>query len=434
MDGSWQVILPSGLGAPYNDVPASRRPPGYEPTLYSSRHVPLPRPPRRHFLHGADRPDRLRDRAADPPHVRAAFRSAGHRLRRPDFRVLGDAVPGDGAAGPRVGPDRPPADPAHDHALQCGRLHSIRVRAFVRAAVHRSGDLRVRERQHLGGAGLRGGHHDAGRALARHGHDRRGIRDRVRAGAADRRTRRPLHRPPRARPHRRGIVHRQLLLGERHPARVARRRAPHDPGVVRLRAYDRGARAQAAASPHARVVPRAILVLGLHRGATAHAAKAFGWGAKDLGWLFVVIGAIAACVQGFLFGRIERRTGARLLLILGLFGMAISIAAVPFVGSSLLVYVWTVPLAFANSLFSPAASGLVSIYADPTEQGTILGAAQAFAALGRSGGPLAAGWAYDGLGSRTAFLFASGVMLVGGLISLGLGPVSHAAARAPEPA
>ncbi len=165
-----------------------------------------------------------------------------------------------------------------------------------------------------------------------------------------------------------------------------------------------------------------------------HAAKAFGWGAKDLGWLFVVIGAIAACVQGFLFGRIERRTGARLLLILGLFGMAISIAAVPFVASSLLVYVWTVPLAFANSLFSPAASGLVSIYADPTEQGTILGAAQAFAALGRSGGPLAAGWAYDGLGSRTAFLFAAGVMLVGGLISLGLGPVSHAAARAPEPA
>jgi DHA1 family tetracycline resistance protein-like MFS transporter len=165
-----------------------------------------------------------------------------------------------------------------------------------------------------------------------------------------------------------------------------------------------------------------------------HAAKAFAWGAKDLGWLFVVIGAIAALVQGFLFGRIERRTGARTLLILGLFGMAVSIAAVPYAGSSLLVYAWTVPLAFSNSLFSPAASGLVSIYADPTEQGTILGAAQAFAALGRSIGPLAAGWAYDGFGSRTSFFAAGGVMLVGALISLGLGPVSHAAARAPEPA
>jgi MFS family permease len=147
-----------------------------------------------------------------------------------------------------------------------------------------------------------------------------------------------------------------------------------------------------------------------------------------------VIGVIAALVQGFLFCRIEKRTGARALLILGLFGMAISIAAVPFVGSSLMVYAWTVPLAFANSIFSPAASGLVSIYADPTEQGTILGAAQAFAALGRSAGPLAMGWAYDGFGSRSSFLLAGGVMLLGGLISLTLEPVSHAPARAPGPA
>ena len=156
-----------------------------------------------------------------------------------------------------------------------------------------------------------------------------------------------------------------------------------------------------------------------------HAAAAFSWGAKDLGWLFVVIGVIAAIVQGFVFGRIERRTGARFLLIVGLFGMAISIAAVPYLGSSMLVYIWTVPLALSNSLFSPAASGLVSIYADPTEQGTILGAAQAFAALGRSAGPLAIGWAYDGLDSRSSFLLAGGVMLLGGVISLGLGRVSH---------
>ena len=165
-----------------------------------------------------------------------------------------------------------------------------------------------------------------------------------------------------------------------------------------------------------------------------HAAQLFSWGAKDLGWLFVVIGVIAAVVQGFLFGKIERRTGARVLLILGLFGMAISIAVVPYAGSSLQVYAWTVPLAFTNSLFSPAASGLVSIYAAPTEQGTILGAAQAFAALGRTAGPLAMGWAYDALSSRTSFLLAGGVMLLGGLISLGLGPVSHAPTRAPEAA
>src|SRR5437899_7965925 len=84
------------------------------------------------------------------------------------------------------------------------------------------------------------------------------------------------------------------------------------------------------------------------------------------------------------------------------------------------LYIRTVPLAFANSLFAPAASGLVSVYADPTEQGTILGAAQAFAALGRSVGPLGAGWAYDGLGARSAFVLGGAVMLVGGLVRLEL--------------
>jgi len=156
-----------------------------------------------------------------------------------------------------------------------------------------------------------------------------------------------------------------------------------------------------------------------------HATAALGWGAKELGWLFVVIGTIAAAVQGFLFGRIERRTGARALLVVGLFGMAVSIAAVPYAATSLQLYAWTVPLAFANSLFAPAASGLVSIYADPTEQGTILGAAQAFAALGRSLGPLAAGWAYDGLGQRTAFLLAGAVMLVAGVSSMQLPRPGH---------
>src|SRR5438876_44536 len=151
-----------------------------------------------------------------------------------------------------------------------------------------------------------------------------------------------------------------------------------------------------------------------------HATQALSWGAKELGWLFVVIGVIAAAVQGFLFGRLERHTGARALLIVGLFGMAASIAAVPYAMNSLQLYILTVPLAFANSLFAPAASGLVSIYAVPTEQGTSLAAAQAFAARRRSVGPLGAGWAYDGLGQRTVFMLAGAIMVGAGVSSVQL--------------
>src|SRR3989449_11260127 len=90
--------------------------------------------------------------------------------------------------------------------------------------------------------------------------------------------------------------------------------------------------------------------------------------------------------------------------------------------NSLQLYILTVPLAFANSLFAPAATGLVSIYADPTEQGTILGAAQAFAALGRTAAPLATGWSYDMLGRRSTFLLTASIMLAAGVGSLGLAP------------
>src|SRR3989441_5488970 len=162
-----------------------------------------------------------------------------------------------------------------------------------------------------------------------------------------------------------------------------------------------------------------------------HATAALGWGAKELGWLFVVIGTIAAAVQGFLVRSIDGRRGARALLVVGLFGMAVSIAAVPYAATSLLVYVWTVPLALTNSLFAPAASGLVSIYADPTEQGTILGAAQAFAALGRSAGPLAAGWVFDGLGPRPTFLLVGAIMGLGGLASFALEGMPRAGAAPP---
>jgi len=111
--------------------------------------------------------------------------------------------------------------------------------------------------------------------------------------------------------------------------------------------------------------------------------------------------------------------------------MALSIGAVPYAGSSLLLYAWTVPLAFANSLFAPAASGLVSIYANPREQGTILGAAQAFAALGRSAGPLAAGWVFDGLGPRPTFLLVGAIMGLGGLASFALEGMPRAGAAPP---
>jgi MFS family permease len=130
---------------------------------------------------------------------------------------------------------------------------------------------------------------------------------------------------------------------------------------------------------------------------------------------------------------VVRRTGERALVIAGTLGMAISIAIVPFLPGSALLYAWTFVLAVANSLFSPAASGLVSVYADPNEQGTVLGAAQAISALGRTAGPPIIGTVYD-VSPVTSFLLAGLFMGLAGLAAFRLAPVAPHVAPGQPPA
>ncbi|MGE5142928.1 MAG: MFS transporter, partial [Acidobacteriota bacterium] len=150
------------------------------------------------------------------------------------------------------------------------------------------------------------------------------------------------------------------------------------------------------------------------------AAATLGWQPRDLGRFFVVVGIVAALVQGGLFRVLTRLVGDRVLLIAGMFGMAVAIGVVPFLAHNGTLYLWTVVLAFSNSIMSPAATGLVSTFAAANEQGSVLGVAQSLGALGRGGGPEVVGWVYDGASPMAAFLVAGAAMLVGWLASLGV--------------
>jgi MFS family permease len=149
-----------------------------------------------------------------------------------------------------------------------------------------------------------------------------------------------------------------------------------------------------------------------------YTATEFGWRERELGWLFAVVGLTAAAVQGYIFGRLAHRFSDRSLLIAGSVGMAGAIAIFPFLPSNPTLYGATFVLAFANSIAAPAASGLVSRFAAVSEQGTMLGAAQAVSALGRLVGPLAVGQVYDVAGPRPAYLAAGALMLLAGAASL----------------
>jgi len=143
------------------------------------------------------------------------------------------------------------------------------------------------------------------------------------------------------------------------------------------------------------------------------AERAFGWGSDQLGVLFTLIGVIAATVQGYLFGKIQRRTGDRPLIAWGTLAMAVGIGAIPLAHQAWQIYPWLVVLAFGNSIAAPALTGSISRLAGAAEQGAMMGAAQALTALGRFSGPLLFGRIFDALGPGPAFLSAGAVMVVG---------------------
>jgi len=147
------------------------------------------------------------------------------------------------------------------------------------------------------------------------------------------------------------------------------------------------------------------VILPLFAGVTWH------WRERELGFLFTAIGLVAAVVQGGLIGRLSRRFGDRLLLIVGVGSMCVAIGAVPYLVRQPALFAWTVVLATGNSLFMPSATGMVSVLAGVSEQGSVLGVAQSLGALGRLIAPSVVGFLWDHAGSRTAFGGAALVML-----------------------
>lgn len=118
----------------------------------------------------------------------------------------------------------------------------------------------------------------------------------------------------------------------------------------------------------------------------------FGYDAEHNGYLFLLIGTIAAVVQGTLIGKLAKRFGEMPLVIAGALMFTISLAIVPLVGPgagglAALLAICGV-LAIGNSLATPALTSLSSKSVSRAEQGSVLGVTQSAASLARVVGPV----------------------------------------------
>ncbi|MBI5647384.1 MAG: MFS transporter [Ignavibacteriae bacterium] len=140
--------------------------------------------------------------------------------------------------------------------------------------------------------------------------------------------------------------------------------------------------------------------------------REFGYSDHEVGYLFGYLGIVGAITQGGLIRILTRRVGERTLFFIGAALTAVGLSLIPFrMGTWYLHAVLTV-LAFGSGLVTPMVLGLLSKYADPHEQGSILGINQSLGALGRAVGPVFGSFMFQAAGHQYPFFTGGAVMLV----------------------
>ncbi|HEX5751652.1 MAG TPA: MFS transporter [Archangium sp.] len=165
------------------------------------------------------------------------------------------------------------------------------------------------------------------------------------------------------------------------------------------------------------------------------AQERLGWGAKQVGYIFALVGGLGLVIQGGLIGPLSKLVGEVRLLILGtlllcagMLGVSVAAQPLPLVASVFL-------LGTGLGLIQPLLGSLASQAADPSLLGLTLGLAQSSGGLARTVGPVASGALYKTLGASAPFtagaLIALGATVLGALLKReGLGRQRGAGAAA----
>jgi len=147
-----------------------------------------------------------------------------------------------------------------------------------------------------------------------------------------------------------------------------------------------------------------------------YANAQYDYGPQQVGWLLTFIGLISAIVQGGLTGPFTRRWGEVMVIKVSLFGSAVGFALMTLADSTSAVLLTTGFFVISNAMLRPAVSALISKRAT-MGQGVAMGLNNASMSLGRSVGPLWAGFIYD-INLVYPYWSGSVIMLVGFVVSL----------------
>ncbi|KJR45848.1 Multidrug-efflux transporter [Desulfosporosinus sp. I2] len=142
-------------------------------------------------------------------------------------------------------------------------------------------------------------------------------------------------------------------------------------------------------------------------------AAEVGFGPKDMGYTFAIIGIFGVFVQGFLIGKLVKKFGDASLVKFGAVLCSIGFLLIIVTASAsnaVLLVSSTVVYMVGNSLMTPTSSSLVTKQSTGG-QGASLGLFQAFASLGRIIGPVTGGALFV-IGMRFPYIAGAVLMLL----------------------
>jgi DHA1 family tetracycline resistance protein-like MFS transporter len=142
----------------------------------------------------------------------------------------------------------------------------------------------------------------------------------------------------------------------------------------------------------------------------------FNWSLAKASLGFAYVGLIMAFTQGYLIRRVLEKWGEKRVLLLGLFMTMLAFSMMAMQGPVAWLAVAVTLLGFGVGFVNPSVNGSISLMADKSEQGEIMGLSQGLSALARVVGPLVGGWAYKSIGMHSPFAMAAIIVSVGLLL------------------
>lgn len=142
----------------------------------------------------------------------------------------------------------------------------------------------------------------------------------------------------------------------------------------------------------------------------------FQFDTGQVGFMWMVMGAVLVASQGFLVGPLIRRFGERAMIYFGMAGGAMGFLGMSVAGNPVVVFITLALFTLSLAIGAPAMNAALSRLAGD-RQGAMMGLNSGAASLGRVIGPLSAGYLYD-INIEIPFYSGAIVLIADLLISL----------------